>query len=115
MGILAEFEYLLNQWQISKGVASFDTRIQLNRANESKNLILAQGKSEILNNDQTVKPENSLIGLEEDTKMSKAIIDKFDEVEEFVSYLTPETFRDLHVCFNFTFHYRLWRISYLRF
>lgn len=106
MGILAEFEYLLNQWQISKGFASFDTEIQLNAANEIKNLISAQGKPRILSNNQTAKPEHSLTVLdsdEEDTKMSKANINKFDEVEEFVSYLT----RELHFIFNCTFHFRL--------
>ncbi|TMW40243.1 hypothetical protein DOY81_014676 [Sarcophaga bullata] len=86
LGILAEFEYLLNQWQISKGFASFDTKIQLNRANESKNLINGPGKSQILSNNQTTKPEDSLTILgcnERDSQMPKANIEKFDEVEEF--------------------------------
>ena len=39
MGILAEFEYLLNRWQIS-----LNTKIRLNRANESKNLISPKNK-----------------------------------------------------------------------
>ncbi|TMW44908.1 hypothetical protein DOY81_010009 [Sarcophaga bullata] len=50
LGILAEFEHLLNLWQISKGYASFDTKMQLNRVNESKNLIITKEKPQSLSN-----------------------------------------------------------------
>ena len=77
MGILEEFEYLLNQWQISKGYTSRNTKLQLNRASESNNLkipkhtpqaqsniIIAKEKSRTLSNNQPVLVAKQVINME---------------------------------------------------
>ena len=55
MGILAEFEYLLNQWQISKG---YDTiEIHLNRYDEINNLSSSNGKPQAQKSNLTIAKE----------------------------------------------------------
>ena len=77
MGIIAEFEYLLNQWQISKGYTSRNNKLQLNRASESNNLknpkhtpqaqsniIIAKEKPRTLSNNQPVLVAKQVIDME---------------------------------------------------
>ena len=57
MGILAEFEYLLNQWQISKGYDTIDTEIHLNRYDEINNLSSSNGKPKAQKSNLTIAKE----------------------------------------------------------
>lgn len=54
MGLLAEFDHLLIQWQISKGYITIDTKTQLNPDNQSKNLTAPKDESQMLNNNQSI-------------------------------------------------------------
>ena len=106
MGILAEFEYLLNQWQISNGYTSLNTKLQFNRASESNNLkspkhkpqaqsniIIAKEKSRTLSNNQPAMVAHevdkllTVLDSDDNSNTSNAKRMKFDEDDEekFVS------------------------------
>ena len=75
MGILAEFEYLLNLWQSSKGYTSLNTKIQLNRANESKNLISPRNKPQAQSNFIIAKAKPHVLSNNQPVVVAKQAID----------------------------------------
>ena len=57
LGILAEFEYLLKQWQISNGYTPLYSKIQLNRVSESNNFNSPKHKTQTQSNVIIIKEE----------------------------------------------------------